>query len=592
MGLPKIGFAKRLLVLYGIIFILVLLVSDWTLSHFLQKRDLLELQNSLTRQSILIRELTLPLLDNPKQLQEQLQKIATGSDVRVTVIDAKGTVLADSNESREGILKMENHAVRPEIAAALRREIGRSIRYSATLKTRMLYVAIPILEGTGILGVVRTAMPITHVDEILASVRRPVILTAVLGILIVLISGMLFSHHLTRRIRRITSIAERYARGDWSEKILIDGNDELKMLANTMNQMAATLRSRIDDLESEKGKISVILNHMNEGVIAIDRQKQVILMNPMAEKIFDRCVSESRGKSLVEVTRHPQIEIIAGRALREQHTTSGEIQLSGETKKTLRLSVIILKEHARDISGILVFHDMTELRRLENVRKEFVTNVSHELRTPLTSIKGFIETLLGGALKDPPAGERFLKIISEETDRLGRLVEDILTLGEIEQKIALMKKDRVDLAAELAVIVEQFTARVEKSKLTIENRLSGKPLIVAGDRDKIHQVFVNLIDNAIKFNKLEGRIVLSANQTPEGVTVTVEDTGIGISQEIQGRVFERFFREDKARSKELGGTGLGLAIVKHIMEAHGGYASCQSTPGQGSRFSVFFPVPN
>ncbi len=591
MGFPKIGFAKRLLVLYGIIFILVLLVTDGTLSHFLQKRDLLDLQSSLTRQSVLIRELAIPLLGESKRLQEQIKKIAAETDIRVTVIAPGGTVLADSSENLEQLSKMENHSTRPEVAAALKKETGMSLRYSMTLGTRMLYVAVPILESAKILGVVRTAMPVTRVDEILASVRRPVIFTVVLGILIVFVAGIFFSGHLTKRIRRITSVAERYAREDWSEKILIDGRDELKMLATTMNQMAATLRSRIEDLESEKRKISVILSHMNEGVIAIDRQKQVVIMNPAAEKIFGGHASDLQGKSLIEVTRHPQIERIVDRAFRELQTASEEIQISGETRKTLRVSVVILTEHVRDIGGILVFYDMTELRRLENVRREFVTHVSHELRTPLTAIKGFVETLLGGALKDPPAGERFLKIIAEETDRLGRLVEDILTLGEIEQKITPMKMDRIDLTAKLVVILEQFKTQIEKNKLVVENRISGKFIIVLGDRDKIHQVFMNLLDNAIKFNKPEGKIVLSADQKPEGVTIMIEDTGIGIPEEFQSRVFERFFRVDKARSKELGGTGLGLAIVKHIMEAHGGHATCQSIYGQGSRFSVFFPRP-
>jgi two-component system, OmpR family, phosphate regulon sensor histidine kinase PhoR len=619
MGFPKIGFAKRLLVLYGIVFILVLLVNDWTLSHFLQKRDLHQLQNSLTRQSLLVRELAVPLLGDPGLLQAQIKKIAAGTDIRVTIIDPKGAVLADSSENLEQISQMDNHAIRPEVAAALRNEPGLSIRYSMTLRTRMLYIAIPILaprdispstsplplaggEDKGeevassflnkqkVLGIVRTAMPIARVDEILASVHRPLIITAFFGILIVLVAGILFSHHLTKRISRITSVAERYAREDWSEKIMIDGRDELKTLANTMNQMAATLRSRIGDLESEKGKISVILDHMNDGVIAIDRRKQCVMANPAAEKIFGFSASDARGKSLIEITRHPQLERIVDQAFLEQKTVSEEIQISGEIKKTLRLSVVVLREHTRDIGGILVFHDMTELRRLENVRKEFVTNVSHELRTPLTAIKGFIETLLGGASKDPATSEKFLKIVSEETDRLGRLVEDILTIGEIEQKIALMKKDRIDLAAEIAALLEQFETPIEKNKLAVENQISVKPLLVPGDKDKIRQVFLNLIDNAIKFNKPEGKIVLSADQKPEGVTVTIADTGIGIPKEDQDRIFERFFRADKARSRELGGTGLGLAIVKHIMEAHGGHAACQSTPGQGSRFSVFFPA--
>ena len=590
MGLPKIGFAKRLLVLYGIIFVLVLLVTDWTLSHFLQKRDLLQLQSSLTRQSVLIRELAIPFLGDHKHLQEQIKKIAAGTDIRVTVIDPEGAVLADSRENLEQLSKMDNHATRPEVAAALKKETGMSIRYSMTLKTRMLYIAIPVLNHEKILGVVRTAMPITRVDEILASVRRPVMLTAILGILIVLVAGILFSNHLTKRIRRITSVAERYAREDWSEKILIDGRDELKMLANTMNQMATTLRSRIEDLETEKGKISVILSHMNEGVIAIGQCKQCVMANPAAEKIFGFTAADAQKRSLIEITRHPQLERIVDHAFQEQKNVSDEIQISGKIKKTLRVNVIVLGTHARDISGILVFHDMTELRQLENIRKEFVANVSHELRTPLTSIKGFIETLLSGASKDPTTSERFLKIISEETNRLGRLVEDILTLGEIEQGAALVNKEKIDLSSELPAILERFKTQILEKKIEVENHISGKPLQLSGDRDKVHQVFVNLIDNAIKFNRPEGKIILSADQKPEGVAITVEDTGIGIPEEALGRIFERFFRVDKARSKELGGTGLGLAIVKHIMEAHGGHATCQSTPGQGSRFSVFFPA--
>ncbi len=591
MALPKIGFAKRLLALYGIVFVLVLLVTDGSLSHFLQKRDLLDLQSSLTRQSVLIRELAIPLLGDTGRLQEQLEKIASMTDIRITIIDPAGAVLADSSESPEQLSQMDNHATRPEIAAALKNEKGMSLRYSATLGKRMLYIALPILENSKVLGAVRTAMPIARVDEILASVRRPILLTAVLGILALLIAGILFSNHLTRRIRRITSVAERYAREDWSEKILIDGRDELKMLANTMNQMASSLHSRIKDLESEKNKISVILNHMSEGVIAIDRYKQCVTANPSAEKIFGFTAAGRLGKSLIEITRHPQLESLVDHAFQEKKTVSLEIQTSGKTKKTLHVNVIVLDAHVRDIRGILVFHDMTELRRLENIRKEFVANVSHELRTPLTSIKGFIETLQGGASKDPATNEKFLKIAAEETDRLGRLVQDILTLGEIEQGATLVVRQTIDLSSELTAILERFKTQLLEKRISVENRVSEKSFPLSGDRDKVQQVFVNLLDNAIKFNRREGKIVLSTDQSPEGVTVTVEDTGVGIPEEAQGRVFERFFRVDKTRSKELGGTGLGLAIVKRIMEAHGGNITCQSVPGQGSRFSVFFPAP-
>jgi len=453
MELPRIGFAKRLLALYGVIFILVLLVTDWTLSHVLQKRDLQQLQGSLLRQSILIREIATPLLKDASRLQCHVKKLAEETDLRITVIDPGGAVLADSNKPDDALAKMDNHATRPEVAAALRKGTGMSIRYSMTVRAKMLYIAIPILGRSEVLGVVRTAMPITHVDDLLASIRQPVMLTALFGILIVLIAGILFSRHLTKRIRRITSVAERYAREDWSEKILMDGHDELKMLADTMNQMASSLGSRIEDLESEKGKISIILRNMNEGVIAVGRRRQFVMANPTAEKIFGFTAADMQTKSLIEITRHPQLEGIVDRAFQEQKNISDEIQISGKIKKILLVNVIVLGPHARDIGGILVFHDMTELRRLENIRKEFVSNVSHEFRTPLTSIKGFIETLLGGALKDPSAGERFLKIIAEETDRLGRLVEDILTLGEIEQKITLLEKGRIDLVPELAIVL-------------------------------------------------------------------------------------------------------------------------------------------
>lgn len=602
MELPRVGFAKRLLALYGIVFILVLFVADWTLSHVLQERDLQHLQNSLSRQSTLICEIAAPLLKDAARLQTEVKKLVAGTDLRITVINPEGVVLADSSQSDAALAAMENHATRPEMATALRKKTGEAIRYSMTLHTQMLYVAVPILinrseaeigttlDRATVLGVVRTSMPVTRVDEMLASARQPIFLTAALGIVIVLIAGILFSHRLTRRIHRITTGAKRYAREDWSEKILIDGRDELRMLANTMNQMAETLRARIEDLESEKGKISVILSSMNEGVIAIGRRKQFVMANPAAEKIFGFTAAETQAKSLIEVTRHPQLERIVDQAFQEQRSISGEIQVPGKIKRTLRVNVIVLGPQVRDLGGILVFYDMTELRRLENVRRDFVANVSHELRTPLTSIKGFVETLLDGPVKDPATSERFLKIIAEETSRLGRLVEDILTLGEIEQGVALVKKEKIDLASELPVILERFKPRLQENKIEVENRVSGKPLFLSGDRDKIHQVFVNLIDNAIKFNKPEGKILLTVDQKSEGVTITIEDTGTGIPEEAMGRIFERFFRADKARSKELGGTGLGLAIVKHIMEAHGGHASCQSVLGQGSRFSIFFPT--
>ncbi len=590
MGLPRLGFAKRLLFIYGFIFVTALLATDWSLSRVLEKRDLDQLQKSLTRQSSLIREFAVPLLQNTRQLQAQIEKLSKETSTRISIIDPNGIVLADSGEPFEKIAMMDNHATRPEVAAALRKTPGASTRYSMTLNTPMLYVAIPILEGEKLKGVVRTAMPVIRVDEILATARKPILFSLLIGILLIFGIGFLFAHQLTQRIRKITSIAERFSREDWSEKILIGGKDELKLLADTMNRMASTLQSRIEDLETEKGKISAILSNMTEAVIAIDHRKQLVTANPNAENIFGFKSNTTLGKSLIEITRHPQLERSVDHALKEQKTLTDEIRLSFKDQKILRVNIVIPGIQLRDIGSILVFHDVTEIRRLENIRKEFVANASHELRTPLTSVKGFIETLLGGALKDPAATERFLKIMQEDAARLGRLVDDMLILGEIEQGIAPIKKEAFDVIKEIREVVVRLNLQAQSKKIEIEDRLPEGPLEITGDRDKVRQVFINLIDNAIKFNKEGGKIILKAKQGEKEVQISIEDTGIGIPQEALGRIFERFFRVDKGRSRELGGTGLGLAIVKHIMEAHGGQASCKSIPGQGSTFTVLFPT--
>lgn len=589
MAFKKMGLARRLLFFYAIIFITVLMAADWTLSKILQARDFQKLQDNLSRQSMLIREIAAPLLKTPPKLQTEIKKLAVATGVRITIVNDRGMVLADSSEAEEAISRMENHATRPEIAAALRGAIGTSTRYSMTLKSPMLYLAFPISEGSQILGVVRTAMQKTQIYEILNPIRSLVLLTAVLSIGIILLISFFYSRHLANRIGSITSVAERYAKGDLSQKILIGGRDELKMLAETMNQMALSLRLKIAALENEQTKIAAILRHMSEGILAIDRQKHCVLANPAAEKFFSCRSEEVLGKSLLEITRNLEVEKIVDRAFREQKNLTGGIRIMAPEEKELFVQVVIMQS-MQNLGGILVFHDVTELRRFEKTRKEFVANVSHELRTPLTSIKGFIETLLHQPPKDAKTYEKFLTTLTEETDRLTRLVEDILTLSEIEQKELLMKKDRLDLSLEFERVLESFQTQIQRKNIAVQNETAGQTLIATGDRDKIHQVFSNLIDNAIKFNRPRGSIKIHGCSKSEGVTLTIEDTGIGIPEEATKRVFERFFRVDKTRSKELGGTGLGLAIVKHIMEAHGGRAFCESRLGQGTSFSVFFPA--
>ena len=395
----------------------------------------------------------------------------------------------------------------------------------------------------------------------------------------------------SKRIAELVQAANRYTKGDLTQKISVGFGNEFKALADAMNRMASALQVRIAELEGEKAKLSVILENMAEGVIAVDRNKKVLLINPTAETIFSAAKQSILGKGLLELVRNPKIDQMMEQAIQEQAIVTEEIELHRQEKKILKASAVGIGKSGGSVAGILVLYDVTKIRNLENLRQEFVANVSHELKTPLTSIKGFIETLSGGALQDLGRSRTFLKMMEEDADRLTRLIGDLLELSKIESNQIVLKLESVDLKNELEKVVVAFDPRLKDKKITVQNRLSanGLPHVLA-DRDRLKQVLVNLFDNAIKFSGEEGKIAFEADMIGNQIRVSVEDMGIGIPEKAIPRIFERFFRVDQARSRELGGTGLGLAIVKHIIEAHGGSVSCESQLGQGSKFSFTLPI--
>ncbi|MBI4367989.1 MAG: PAS domain-containing protein [Candidatus Omnitrophica bacterium] len=350
---------------------------------------------------------------------------------------------------------------------------------------------------------------------------------------------------------------------------------------------ASALRKQIAELEVEKSKLAAILDHMREGVIAVGPSKQVLTINPRAEEVFQTKKESVLGKTLLEVVRNQKIDEMMDRAIQDGDVSRGEIELFHPRGMVLRVGTVGVKSGGA-VSGILVFHDVTEIRKLEKLRQEFVANVSHELKTPLTSLKGFVETLLRGAVQDPERAKSFLEMMENDTDRLNRLIDDLLELSQIESKSVPLKPETVDLAETVRQILVRFQSSVQEKKITVENRIKQGTSVFA-DRDRLKQILINLVDNAIKFNREGGRIVLEAQETGKEMSVSVSDTGAGIPQENIPRIFERFFRADKARSRELGGTGLGLSIVKHLVEAHGGRIWCESRVGKGSKF--FFTVP-
>jgi two-component system phosphate regulon sensor histidine kinase PhoR len=420
---------------------------------------------------------------------------------------------------------------------------------------------------------------------------------SVLGaLLIILPLSVLLAWLLYRRVigplNEIIAAARDMARGNLDRELHLCTPDEIGELARSINEMARQLRETIAMITEEKNRVRAILNSMADGVIALDRDGRVLLINPVVEEIFDLREEACLGKKILGVIRNYDLERLLSRTLESQNSTSEEIKIlgAGSEPRFFRLQATPLKGCHGETGGVVVvLRDITERKKLEQMRTEFVANVSHELRTPLTSIKGFLETLLDGAIDDPGASRHFLEIISQETERLTRLVDELLNLSKIEERRVVHRWQRVNLADIISRVVSLFRPRAGEKSLTLSLEVPRDLPAVYGDPDMLAQVLINLLDNAVKYTPPRGSITIRAMVRGDQLRVEVEDTGIGIPAESLPRVFERFYRVDKARSRELGGYGIGLAIVKHIIRAHGGKIDVQSTPGKGSLF--FFTLP-
>ena len=588
----KKSFSKNLILSFAALFSVVFIFTAFYASRAVEKEALSKLRESLILQARLISHILTPEIvlqgDRP-----QIHKIVSGlgkeTGARVTVIALDGLVLGDSERSWDEMLAMDNHASRPEVIAAMRNTLGTSIRFSHTVKTDMLYAALLLKQGDSKAGVLRVAWPLSDVRRVLDSAAKPIFLSAVLGIAFMAILSFVLGNSLTRDVKRLTEAAAQYTRGDLVREITIQSDNELKLLAGAMNQMASSLKERIAELEAEKIKFSAVLENMKEGVIAVDCENRIQIINQGAQKMFG-IQADVTGKPFIEVIRNKALDDMLASAIREQSAAAQEVKISQPLEKILKASAAGISKCEGNVCGLLVLFDMTDIKRLENMRKEFVANVSHELKTPLTSIQGFIETLREGALADTQKSGEFLAMMQEDSERLTRLIHDLLELSRIEsQEIPLRARD-LDLKTQADKAAAALAGQASARSITVENRIPAGCRVWA-DPDRLRQIFLNLMDNAVKFNKPGGSIVLSAVPESPGVRVSVEDSGTGIPEKAIPRVFERFFRVDKARSRELGGTGLGLSIVKHLVEAHGGTVSCRSQYGQGSVFSFTLPLP-
>lgn len=579
-------------------YILVVLVPLGFVAFFLdrtfEESALREITSSLTTQARLIeRQIAAERLqDNDiRYLETFVRALSPTTKCRITLIAAQGKVLADSERSEEEVLRMENHLTRPEVKAAAAGASGADIHYSPTLKTEMLYVAVPIRDAAGsVAGILRLALPLEGVQKMLASTRRTILLGLLLAAISSAIVGSLVAARTTGPINRMIQISRRFAQGDFSRRIFDKPGDEIGELAETLNIMAQDIENKIKEIAAQNQKLAAAFTNMIEGIIIVDKATHIVSVNPAIERTFGVTQQDVRGRFFLEVIRNDGIAEIIHSVLEEGRPLSREASLVLPVRRTFQVNASPVFAGAVVDGCLVVLHDITEMRRLETMRRDFVANASHELKTPLTSIKGFVETLLEGAVDDAEHNRAFLEIVRDHTERLNGLVNDLLSLSHLESKEITLEREAIDLRREVDEVVTGFSSHVKKRRITVTNDIR-TPFPCRGDTAKIKQVFTNLIDNAIKFNKEEGSIRISCETAGRDmVKISVEDSGIGIPEKSIPRIFERFYRVDKARSRELGGTGLGLAIAKHIVELHGGAIGVTSTEGLGSTFWFTLPT--
>jgi two-component system phosphate regulon sensor histidine kinase PhoR len=585
------GLAARLTVLLGVVAGLGVLVMGVYVSRALEAQAVGRLQGTLATQANLLRDAFEPLLDGrpgDAVFQDRAHRYARILGARVTVIAADGAVLAESD--RESVREMESHASRPEVVQALAGRVGSDVRRSATLGRDLLYVAVPLDRPGRPRAVVRLALHTRDVDEARALVRRTVLGGAALAICVAVVIGLFVSRRVTRPLRGMEDAARRMAEGDLGQRVPVSGTDEIAALGVALNRTAVALREKIERLGDEQLKVRTILDGMTEGVVALDDRGRLLLLNPSARAMFAVENGVPEGRSFLEVIRQKELLDLVEEVKASSAPARHELELGPPVNRVVAARGAPLGL-GPDASGVLlVLHDVTELRRLERVRSEFVANVSHELRTPLTCIKGYLETLLDGALDDPTHARRFLEVAGTHAERLDRLIDDLLELSNIESGRVTLVPMRLDLGDVVAGVAAMFERQTAQRGQTLAHAVP-EGLAVHADRDRLVQILVNLVDNAVKFTPEGGQVRIEAVPAPDGrVEVRVRDTGIGIPSTELPRITERFYRVDKTRSREVGGTGLGLAIVKHLVQAHGGELHIESALGHGTTASFTLPA--
>jgi two-component system, OmpR family, phosphate regulon sensor histidine kinase PhoR len=577
---------------YLVLLLAVLVAVDLYSSGFLRREYIRSADDKLS--SLLrIAQTRPPNIDDAEALREWTTWFAS-SGVRVTVVDDTGRVLAESAQDPESL---GNHSDRPEIIQAFATGQGQSVRRSATLGRDLIYRAARYQTPAGSPIVIRFALPLTQVNDSISEFRRRLLLASVLILVLGGISSLIYFRMFAARVERLKDFSRRVAEGDFRPLAAERPRDELADLGAALNETAASMDRTIQSLSGERNRSSAILRSMVEGVAVIDAQERLVFCNRAFCEILNLDPTAIDGRAVIEVVRNSDLLGLIRRALLGEEGLSSDIAMGIVQQQAFAVTAAPVqaletnpqiggtRESGKPSGAVVVLHDVTELRRLERVRQDFVANVSHEFKTPLTAIQGFAETLLGGALEDPRNNRRFLEIIREHATRLARLTDDLLKLARIEAGKLEIELVPVSLLALIEGCAETSLLKATRKQIAFEADVPPGVPAVRGDPGLLHDVLQNLIDNAVQYTPAGGRIFVSVTTKEREAVVTVTDTGIGIPLAEQERIFERFYRVDAGRSREAGGTGLGLSIAKHIVEAQGGRLWVESEVGRGSKFS-------
>ena len=526
-------------------------------------------------------------LSSARTMSEQLRQIAVISGSRVTLVDVQGRVFADSEKD---ITQLENHLNRPEIQEARVRGKGKSTRFSQSLRVDMLYVAVPIKVKEQVTGYVRLARPLHDVQNLIERVYQKVLLAICIVAIISLLVALFISYKLAEPIRMMERFTERLRQGEPQGSIVLQTSDETKKLADNINYLVAELQNKIRIANQEKSKLMTALTSINEGVLILNTDETIEFVSPSLTNILTEQYGDIVGRTLMEAFRNVELQK-AFRKFNQLHDAiSIEITLGNIEPVIMRVSISEIHGYPGEEKFMIVFHDVTRLKKLERSRTDFVANVTHEIRTPLTAIIGYLETLQMGAIHNAPDAKRFVDIMLKQALRLNRLVEDLMTISKIELGEMKFLFEEVSLPDVIDGVTPLLEAKATAKNIRIENQIPEKLSPIRADRDRLSQIFVNVLDNAVKFTPEGGSITIHSEEITGKMVVTVSDTGMGIPKEEIQRLGERFYRVDKARSRDLGGTGLGLSIVKHLMLAHGGKMEIESQLGRGTKVSLWFPL--